>query len=153
MNKKHIEKFLKEANKSTYANKSAPKVKSSLQESFDYEYVKGNLKYHDTYFGERDFIGVEVIYKDNKVIWGSNYFGYILDKKIDKDFVYDFLRESLMKESSDILPIRGPKKYINGKLTYSFKVQGDISRFSGKEEIFLNKKCVYSCILNGGEVY
>ena len=61
-----IENFLIEAKKQTYANENAPKIDSSRLNSKDYEYKKGNMIYHDTYFGGTNFIGEEVVYIDNQ---------------------------------------------------------------------------------------
>jgi len=84
MNKDELSKFLNESNKSTYANAGAPKTKSLRLGSEDYNYKKGDLTYHDTYFGARDFIGEEIVYKKEKPIWGANYFGFILDETTNK---------------------------------------------------------------------
>ncbi len=37
---------------------------SSRLKSEDYHFEQGNLIYHDTYFGGKDFIGGEIVYKD-----------------------------------------------------------------------------------------
>ena len=63
----NIKEFLIEAKKQTYANEKVEKVSSSRFESKDYEYMKDNLIYHDTYFGGTNFIGEEVVYLDNKI--------------------------------------------------------------------------------------
>ena len=64
--------FLEQANKSTYANKDAPKASSSRLKSEDYHFEKDGLIYHDTYFGSRDFMGEEVVYKNTEPVWGLN---------------------------------------------------------------------------------
>lgn len=56
-----MEAFLVEAHRQTYANKSALVAPSSRLNSIDYHFEKGDLAYHDTYFGVRDFIGEEII--------------------------------------------------------------------------------------------
>ena len=74
MDLKQLADFLNEANKSTYANKDAPRASSSRLKSEDYHFEKDGLIYHDTYLGSRDFIGEEVIYKNNEPMWGLNYY-------------------------------------------------------------------------------
>ena len=79
--------FLNEANKSTYANKDESKITPPLLKSKDYHFEKDNFIYHDTHFGDRDFIGEEVICKENEPVWAMNYYGYILnlsDSDLDK---------------------------------------------------------------------
>jgi hypothetical protein len=84
MNIESLTKFLSAANKATYANKNAPKVTSSRLKSEDYHFEKDGLIYHDTYFGARDFIGAEIIYKDQEPVWGANYFGFVLDENVNE---------------------------------------------------------------------
>lgn len=147
---KKLSLFLNEANKSTYANKDAPKAASSRLKSEDYHFEKDGLIYHDTYFGGRDFISEEVVYENEKPVWGANYFGFVLDEKVSEKDVYDFLRKALMQEYDDVIPVRGPAKFSNGEWTYQFTVHGGLENFVGEEEILLNAKIVYRCLIHGG---
>lgn len=150
MNK--IEKFLIEAKKQTYANELIEKVKSTRQNSKDYEYKKGNMIYHDTYFGGTNFIGEEVIYIDNKVYWAMNYYGITLDESLGEETMNNALRPALMNVGKDkkVLPIRGPKEFINGEYKYTFDNTGNINYFSGIERIYNNDKLIYELKCNGG---
>lgn len=153
MNKISIEElsdFLEESNKSTYANKDAPRTDSTRLKSEDYHFEKGNLIYHDTYFGGRDFIGGEIVYKDKEPVWGMNYYGYILFPEIKENELYAFLREALMQEFEDILPIRGPKSFENVSWKYANLPIGELGRFTGKEEIYRDGKLVYVADYHGG---
>ena len=78
-----LARFLHEANVNTYA-KSAAKVAASRLESEDYQFERGDLIFHDTYFGVRDFIGSEIIYKHGKPVWGMNYYGVIVSEQTDE---------------------------------------------------------------------
>lgn len=64
-----LKEFLVKAKKSTYANSNAPKIESTRLDSKDYEYeeiINGNkFTYHDTYFGGINFIGEEIVYKND----------------------------------------------------------------------------------------
>src|SRR3989344_8152746 len=144
--------FLNEANKSTYANKNAPKAVSSHPKSDDYHFEKGDLIYHDTYFGARDFIGEEVVYKDGEPVWAMNYYGFILKPEASTKEVYNILRPALMQEYNDILPVRGPKEYKEGESIYRNSVEGGLKRFSGTEEIELKGEKVYNCWYHGGAI-
>lgn len=142
--------FLEAANQSTYANKAAEKAPATRLASEDYHYEQANLIYHDTYFGGRDFIGGETVYKDKVPVWGMNYYGYILDMEVAENDVYDFLRAALMCEPGDIIPIRGPKSFDQGVWGYRNNPQGDLARFTGTEDIFLNQTLVYRADYHGG---
>ena len=80
--------------------------------------------YHDAYFGGTDFIGEEVVYDENQTpIWAMNYHGVTLNENLSEDAVDNALRPALMKVGEDdILPLRGPKEFINGEYKYTFEV-------------------------------
>ena len=147
-----IEKFLIEAKKQTYANESIEKVKSTRQNSKDYEYKKENMIYHDTYFGGINFIGEEVIYIDNEVYWAMNYYGVTLDESLGEEAMDNALRLALMNVGKDkkVLPVRGPKEFINGEYKYTLDITGNINYFSGIERIYKNDKLIYELKCNGG---
>lgn len=147
-----LAQFLAKANESTYANKHALKAESLRPGSYDYHFESGDLAYHDTYFGSRDFIGEEIIYKAGEPVWGANYFGFMLDESQSEKTVYDFLRDALMEECGGILPVRGPHLYEKGSMSYTNTVEGDIAYFRGTEEIFIDAKAVYRCWYHGGAI-
>ncbi len=151
MNKEILD-FLIEAKKQTYANENVKKQESSRKGSYDYEYNNGNMLYHDTYFGGTNFMGEEVVYKNiDTPIWGMNYYGITLDESLSEEAVDKALRPALMQVGSDsILPVRGPKEYINGEYRYTFDVSGDINYFEGEESIYKNDKQVYVLKCHGG---
>lgn len=57
--------FLIEAKKQTYANENIKKQNSTRKGSKDYEYSNKDLLYHDTYFGDTNFIGEEIVYQNS----------------------------------------------------------------------------------------
>ncbi|CAN5748563.1 DUF5680 domain-containing protein [soil metagenome] len=144
--------FLNAANKATYANREAPKAESLRPSSEDYHFEQGDLTYHDTYFGSRDFMGEEVVYKTEKPVWAMNYYGYVLKDEISTSDAYKILRSALMQEYEDILPVRGPKEYSEGEYAYRNSVEGDLDRFIGSEEILLNDQIIYRCWYHGGMI-
>jgi hypothetical protein len=149
-----LEEFLREANLNSYANPDAPKAASARPGSEDYHFEKGEWAYHDTYFGGRDFIGEEIIYKNGDPVWGANYFGFIIHPGSDPKEVYGFLREALRQEERlpgglDI-PVRGPSEYKSGEWTYSFYASDSLEKFSGAETIVRNGILLYRCFVHGG---
>ena len=147
---KELTDFLNAANKATYANSDAPRSGSLRPSSQDYHFEQGDLIYHDTYFGARDFIGEEVVYKSEAPVWGMNYYGHALRDELSTKDTYTILRPALMQEYDDILPVRGPKEYSEGSHTYKNSVEGDLDCFSGIEEIYIDNELVYRCWYHGG---
>ena len=147
-----IEKFLIEAKKQTYANENVPKIGSSRLNSKDYEYKKDNMIYHDTYFGGTNFIGEEVVYIDNQTYWAMNYYGTTLDKTLGEEAMDKALRPALMKVGEDVnvIPVRGPKEFINGEYKYTFEIRGDINCFNGIESVYKNDVKIYELRCTGG---
>ena len=148
-----IYEFLIEAKKQTYANENVKKVEASRKASSDYEYSNGNMTYHDTYFGGINFIGEEVVYEGDNPIWGMNYYGETLDEGFSEEAIDKALRPALMKVGEDdILPLRGPREYVNGEYKYTFVVNGDLSSFEGEESIYKNEKRIYRLKCHGGKI-
>lgn len=143
-------RFLHKANKNTFANPNAKKVASMRPQSQDYHFEDGDFIYHDTYFGSRDFIGEEIIYQNQKPLWGMNYFGFILDDDVTDKELGAFLEKSIMQEYDDIIPVRGPREFSENNWTYKFSVDGNLARFSGQEEISRDGRVVYKLFVRGG---
>ena len=98
-------------------------------------------------------MGEEVVYStDNIPIWGMNYYGVTLDESLSEEAVDKALRPALMQVGLDknIIPVRGPKEYINGEYKYTFSVNGDLDYFDGTETIFKNDDKVYVLKCHGG---
>lgn len=145
-----LDSFLREANLNTYANKDVKKASSLRPGSQDYHFEKEGLAYHDTYFGATKFIGEEIVYRDGKPAWGMNYYGFTLDNETNENLFDAILRLALMSGSGDNIPVRGPKEFINGEWKYTFNADGDLSNFTGLEEIFKNGKVVCRLWCHGG---
>jgi hypothetical protein len=145
-----LAEFLVEAHRKTYADKSAAKAPSTRLQSFDYRFGRDDLVYHDTYFGMRDYIGEEIIYRREVPVWGMNYYGVILAEDAGESEIYDFLREALKQDCIGIEPARGPRLYRHGRLTYGNSVEGTLDDFSGTELIHRDNELVYRCRYHGG---
>lgn len=147
----NIEKFLIEAKKMTYANSGVEKKESLRLNSNDYEYKKDNMIYHDTYFGGTRFMGEEVVQIDNLPYWGMNYYGVTTDEALGEEAMDNALRPALMKVGEDnIIPVRGPREYINGEYKYEFNVSGDLNNFTGIEIVYKNDVKIYELKCVGG---
>lgn len=145
--------FLIEAKKQTYANEQGKKCNSTRNGSHDYEYSCEGFTYHDTYFGGVDFMGEEIVYLKDTPIWGMNYYGITLDPTLSEEAIDKALRPALMQVGKDnILPVRGPKEFINGEYKYTFEVTGELNWFEGEEIIYKNNHKAYCLKCHGGKI-
>ena len=152
INSKEFIDFLVKAKKGTYANGNASKSPSSRLLSKDYHYEDSHFTYHDTYFGGVKFMGEEVVYYNENILWGMNYYGVTLDSSLTEEVMDKVLRVALMKvgEDENIIPVRGPKEFINGDYLYTFDVEGNMENFIGTEQIYKDKKLIYELKCHGG---
>lgn len=152
INSKEFLEFLVKAKKGTYANGDASKSSSSRFLSKDYHYEDGNFTYHDTYFGGVKFMGEEVVYYNDNILWGMNYYGVTIDDNLTEEMMGKVLRVALMKvgEDKDIIPVRGPKEFINDDYLYTFNVYGNMENFVGTERIYKDDKLIYELKCHGG---
>ena len=153
MEENKIKEFLIEAKKQTYANENVEKCNSSRNGSNDYEYSNDDMTYHDTYFGGTKFMGEEVVYnkESDTPIWGMNYYGVTLDENFSEEAMDKALRPALMLVGQDdIIPVRGPKEFINGEYKYTFEVSGNLEHFEGTETIWKNDNKIYTLKCQGG---
>src|SRR4030043_281302 len=66
--------------------------------SHDLQFFEDDWAYHDSYFGESDFIGEELVYFQGKVVWGMNYFGGIIHpERITSTEAGVIIKQSLSK--------------------------------------------------------
>lgn len=151
-----LARFLTKANRNTYANKLALKAPPTMPGSEDYHFEADGLVCHDTYWGSRNFIGGEGIWtaedwvKKAPLKWRMNYWGVVLGKNVDEGELYGFLRQALMQEDETKIPVRGPPTFISGSKRYRFLPMGDLSNFTGIEEILLDERPAYRCLVQGG---
>jgi len=145
-----LDAFLREANLSTYANENVKKASPLRPGSSDYHFEKGDLTYHDTYFGATKFVGEEIVYKNGKPAWGMNYYGFTVSNEISEGLFDAILRPALMSGSGDNIPVRGPKEFVNGDWKYTLNADCDLANFIGREEISKNGKVVCRLHCHGG---
>ena len=120
--------------------------------SHDLQFFKDDWAYHDSYLGESDFIGEEIVYYGAKVVWGMNYYGRILHpEKITSAQAGAIIQQSLSKmyQSGRFL---GVFQHTIGEFSYTDTNDGDPQYFTGSEWIELNGEMVYQLVYHGGLV-
>jgi hypothetical protein len=120
--------------------------------SHDLQFIQEPWAYHDSYLGESDFIGEEIVYYRGKVVWGMNYFGRILDpEQITSSQAGAVIQQCLsaMYQSGRFL---GGFQHTVGEFKYSDMNEGDPLYFTGTEQIEVNGEVVYQLVYHGGVV-
>jgi hypothetical protein len=120
--------------------------------SHDLQFFKDDWAYHDSYLGESDFIGEEIVYYCAKVVWGMNYYGRILrPEKITSAQAGAIIQQSLSKmyQSGRFL---GGFQHTIGEFSYTDRNDGDPQYFTGREWIELKGEMVYQLEYHGGLV-
>ncbi len=146
---KNLEQFIVRAKSRTYVG-GAQKLLPYRLGSKDIQYRENEWAYHDSYFGESDFIGQEVVYFHSEPVWAMNYYGYILDTNLITS-----------PEAGKMIMSSLTKMYAEGRflgafaneefgLRYEDSNDGDVKHFHGKERILKDNVTVYELIYHGG---
>lgn len=151
MDIKQLSKFLVKAKIDTYASSGEGGEKVLLDGSKGFEFEEKEFKYRDRYFGFNPFIGEEIVWQNEKVVWGMNYYGEVVSEIIPSKQIYQFLQEALKKITED-KPFRGPDNFKKGDFEYVNKVKGTVEKFESKEIILYKEQVVYKLNYHGGLV-
>jgi hypothetical protein len=143
--------FIVRAKRATYVG-GGPKLLPYRLGSHDLQFMEGDWAYHDSYLGESDFIGQEVVYLHGKVIWGMNYFGRIVQpERITSAQAGQIIMTSLTKmyaEGRFLGRFENPVE----RFRYVDTSEGDVRFFQGKEWIAHGDEIVYELVYHGGVV-
>jgi len=118
--------------------------------SHDLQFQIADWTYHDSYFGDNDFMGEEIVYHRGIVVWGMNYFGRIIQpEKISSSQAGEVIKQSLtrMYQTGRFL---GGFMYSVNEFTYKDQNEGDPLYFTGRESIEVEGQVVYSLDYHGG---
>lgn len=148
---KELIKFLVRAKINTYASEGEGGEKVLEDGSKELIYSEGDFRYRDRYFGFSSFIGEEVVWENDAIIWGMNYYGQIVSEAVGVKELYLFLQGALRRVNEE-LPFRGPERVMRGDFEYVNEVNGDVKEFTGLEKILFQGKEVFRLVYHGGLV-
>ncbi len=118
--------------------------------SHDLQFHEADWAYHDSYVGENDFMGEEIVYYRGKVVWGMNYYGRILQPgKITSAKAGSIIKQSLTKMYQENRFLGGFINSMDGYI-YHDNNEGDPRYFTGREWIELDGEMVYALDYQGG---
>ena len=152
-----LRRFMVRARHKGYAgaDDAATVERPLLEGSLQLDFSDGPWLYRDLYFGMRSFTGIETVWRAGRPVWSMAYAGGMVADAADMGEVYAFLRAAL-RAMPDGFPVRGPARFDDrsGKAEWSYRMtaDGDVTRFTGDEEILLGARRVYGLRFAGGLV-
>jgi hypothetical protein len=152
MEKDHVKElinFILQAKQATYVGGGKHLLPYRLG-SHDLQFQNGDWTYHDSYFGDNDFMGEEIVYYRGSVIWGMNYFGRIIQpQKITSAQAGDVIKQSLTQMYLTGRFLGGFIYRVN-EFTYRDINDGNPHYFTGRESIEVHEQIVYALDYHGG---
>jgi hypothetical protein len=143
--------FLLKAKLRTYATGGEGSDRTLEDGTRELSYREGDFFYRDRYFGFNPFVGEEVVWEKDKVIWAMNYYGAVTDESVPSADVYKVLQRAMQRVAAK-RPFRGPSEYREGDFAYHDQSEGSVDSFSGEEVIYFQGRQVYSLKYHGGKV-
>ena len=151
MDSAELERFVVAAKRATYVGGGQP-APSCRPASHDLAYASGDWRYLDSYFGGTDFIGQEVVWQADRPVWAMNYAGYILRP----DLIDAERAGQTIKAALSALYAEG--RFLGGwhwqgeHGIYEDVSTGDVTRFSGHEQILCDGTVAYRLDYHGGRI-
>ncbi|MFS0839013.1 DUF5680 domain-containing protein [Paenibacillus sp. 1P03SA] len=146
LQEKDLRLFIVEAKKNAYAAGAASGDVPSRPGAKNFPYAAGSYSYLDSYYGESDFAGQELVRRNGTPLWALNYYGTTLNPV---DGFPEFLLECLGKVT-EAAPFRGPEQYRDERFEYNCFWSGDISRFKGEERLLHRGEMIFTLTFHGG---
>jgi hypothetical protein len=144
-----LEQFLVRAKQHTYAGDGKKLLPYRLGAT-DLQYIEGDWAYHDSYLGESDFIGQEIVYYQGKPVWGMNYYGVLRQpERLTAAQAGEMIKQSLSRLYQEGRFLGGLSHQV-GALRYTDQSQGDARSFRGREQITDGDEVVYELVYHGG---
>lgn len=112
------------------------------------EYVSGDMRYENVFYGEKDFFGTEIVWQGDQAIWGRNYIGQLLKDEID----VDFLNKMSVLAMYDSIQRKAFYKINDDAQEFKRNVYGGWTFFRGHDVIYHRGFQVYDCFYQGGTI-
>jgi hypothetical protein len=146
-----LNEFVVKAKAATYVGGGAESP-SCRPGSHDLQFQHGPFSYLDSYFGNANFMGQEVVYYEGTPVWAMNYYGRILESTmIEAAEAGQIIQESLSQMYKEERFLGG-FEHTTQDSTYVDTSQGDIASFAGREWIEREGVRVYELVYHGGLV-
>jgi len=146
-----LSKFIVKAKIATYPSEGEANEKVLEDGCKELTFQDSEFKYRDRYYSFNPFVGEEIVWQNNKIVWSMNYFGKVSSDFVSEKEVYRFL-QSAMKKIKESRPFRGPSNFKSGDFSYIDQSTGDIDEFTGVEKILFKGQEIYRLNYHGGSM-
>ena len=144
-----LERFIVAAKSATYVGtgRPAPPCRSG---SHDLAWQSGEWRYLDSYFGGTDFIGQEVVWYADAPVWAMNYHGVVV-----RDDLIDGARAGATIKAA-LSALYAENRFLGGWRwqgefgLYEDVSEGEVARFTGREQILCEGITAYRLDYHGG---
>ena len=144
-----LEQFIVAAKRVTYVG-AGKKLLPYRLGSKDLQYTEGDWTYHDSYFGDADFVGQEVVYRKGQPVWAMNYFGRILEPSLISAAEAGAMIQRSLTAMYGENRFLGGFAYTHEELCYTDESAGNAAWFTGREQIERQGVRVYELVYHGG---
>lgn len=144
-----LKQFLVKAKMKAYAGSGEGGAKTLSDGGKEIEYEENGFKYRDRYFGFNPFVGQEVVWQGDQIVWAMNYYGHVFNPLVRTQAVYQFLQKALAQVKED-RPYRGSPYFKELDFEYKNANRGTLDNFMGLEKISYKGEDVYRLDYHGG---
>lgn len=145
--------FIDRAGKATYAGGGSSEQNPQRPGFNELVYEELPWVYRDSYTGFTRSGGQEIVTFEIKPVWWSGYGGGMTAGNESKaSETFGFLKICLSQDEPGFSSLRGPHNFIQGNWKYTYTQGGDITDFSGLENIYFRGKLVFFHRAIGGVV-
>jgi hypothetical protein len=145
-----LTEFIVTAKRATYAAAAAKSLPYRLGTS-DIQFRDGPWSYLDSYVGEADFLGQEIVYLDRVPVWSMAYCGFLQSPRIDSATAGRIVQAALTRLYEEGRFLGGFSIDVDG-YHYVDTNSGDVSRFTGQEWIEDHDERLYTLHYFGGDI-
>jgi hypothetical protein len=143
----NLAKFLVKAKQNSYASGKPGEILEDGTQEFIFH--DGEFRYRDRFLGGSAFIGQELVWQSDRLVWGMNYYGAVTNAAPAE--LGQFLKKALRRVSEE-RPFRGQHALLENGFEYLDESEGDISSFTGVELILFDGTEVYRLVYHGGRL-
>lgn len=145
--------FISRATAATYAGSGSYEVVVERPGFLEMIFEDSDWHYRDSYTGFYRSRGMEVVRYKNKPVWTSAYGGGMVGgQESMAQETFAFLKQAMLAKPGKRQSFRGPDSRKVGKWEYRYDQKGEVTQFTGHEEITHKGKLLFFHDIIGGVV-